>query len=507
MTMSTRRWIGYDWFKLGVAILLALFLLWLSLNGRDSAVTVLPAVLPTAATEPATAPQLIAPAPGAQVPAGSVTLSGQASPGTEVQISIDGSPAGKARAAGDGTWSLPVTIEQAGQHQVVVQTLDSTGGIAASANPVTLSVAAPQVVAPAMTLPAEPPLAGQVTLAGTGTPESEIEILVDGVSIGKTKVGADGNWSLPANLAAGTHEIVARALAATGQPAAASSPALLDMKAQPIAAPTIGFPTAGAQIDAAPFTMTGTGVPGSEIEILDGEQVLGTAKVGADGTWSFPVTPGLGAAAYNVRPKGGTAANPPISVEIKAAAANAPAEPAANSDLAIGFPADGAQIDVAPFTMTGTGTPGAELEILNSDQVLGTVQVGTDGTWSFPITPSAGTASYGVRPVGAETVVGTPIRVTAGADRVATCANLAVNCDAWVTRVGGLRLRLRSDANLQGQVIEFLPPGTQMTLLEGPRSDDGYSWWRARTLGGREGLGRRRGATNTARLMFVLATA
>jgi hypothetical protein len=137
--------------------------------------------------------------------------------------------------------------------------------------------------------------------------------------------------------------------------------------------------------------------------------------------------------------------------------------------------------------MTGTGTPGAELEILNSDQVLGTVQVGTDGTWSFPITPSAGTASYGVRPVGAETVVGTPIRVTAGADRVATCANLAVNCDAWVTRVGGLRLRLRSDANLQGQVIEFLPPGTQMTLLEGPRSDDGYSWWRARTLGGREG--------------------
>lgn len=48
--------------------------------------------------------------------------------------------------------------------------------------------------------------------------------------------------------------------------------------------------------------------------------------------------------------------------------------------------------------MTGTGAPGATIEIFDSDKVIGTATVGADGTWSFPITPSAGTAAYSARP-------------------------------------------------------------------------------------------------------------
>lgn len=64
---------------------------------------------------------------------------------------------------------------------------------------------------------------------------------------------------------------------------------------------------------------------------------------------------------------------------------------------------------------------------------------------------------------------------------------LAVGGQAWVTRAGGLPLRLRSAPNLQGNVLDRLQPGTQMTLLDGPQQSDGHAWWHIRASDGREG--------------------
>jgi Tfp pilus assembly protein FimV len=64
---------------------------------------------------------------------------------------------------------------------------------------------------------------------------------------------------------------------------------------------------------------------------------------------------------------------------------------------------------------------------------------------------------------------------------------LAVGGSAWVTRAGGLPLRLRSGPSLEGDVLDRLQPGTQMTLLEGPRQADGHAWWHIRTTDNREG--------------------
>jgi hypothetical protein len=80
-----------------------------------------------------------------------------------------------------------------------------------------------------------------------------------------------------------------------------------------------------------------------------------------------------------------------------------------------------------------------------------------------------------------------PIRVTYGAAQAATCAALAVGCEAWVTRERGFALRLRDGAGTGATILEKLPVGSQMTLIEGPQAADGYNWWRVRTLGGREG--------------------
>lgn len=64
---------------------------------------------------------------------------------------------------------------------------------------------------------------------------------------------------------------------------------------------------------------------------------------------------------------------------------------------------------------------------------------------------------------------------------------LHVGDTAFVKRAGGLPLRLRSQPSVSAQVLSLLAPGTQMTLLEGPRSADGHPWWRIRTTDNRTG--------------------
>ena len=64
---------------------------------------------------------------------------------------------------------------------------------------------------------------------------------------------------------------------------------------------------------------------------------------------------------------------------------------------------------------------------------------------------------------------------------------LSVGGNAWVTRAGGLPLRLRSAPSLDGNILDRLAPGTQMTLLAGPQDGSGHSWWHIRTTDGREG--------------------
>ncbi|GAB4197271.1 MAG: hypothetical protein OHK0022_15460 [Roseiflexaceae bacterium] len=69
---------------------------------------------------------------------------------------------------------------------------------------------------------------------------------------------------------------------------------------------------------------------------------------------------------------------------------------------------------------------------------------------------------------------------TASAPPAAT-GGLRAGNTAYVTRAGGLPLRLRSGPGLNHTIIDRLPPGTALTLLGGPQEADGHSWWNVRT--------------------------
>jgi hypothetical protein len=67
------------------------------------------------------------------------------------------------------------------------------------------------------------------------------------------------------------------------------------------------------------------------------------------------------------------------------------------------------------------------------------------------------------------------------AEAPAKTGGLAPGGTAWVTRAGGLPLRLRSGPSLEGKILDRLQPGTRLTLIEGPRQADGHAWWHIRT--------------------------
>jgi uncharacterized protein YhaN len=88
---------------------------------------------------------------------------------------------------------------------------------------------------------------------------------------------------------------------------------------------------------------------------------------------------------------------------------------------------------------------------------------------------------------GGKSAEGISVGTKSVASGSAAPGGLAAGASAWVTRAGGLPLRLRSGPSLNESVIDRLQPGTQMTLQDGPRNADGHAWWHIRTQDGKEG--------------------
>jgi large repetitive protein len=362
---SDRRaagWIGYDWFKLIVAIILILLLLWLSWGANPAA----PAL---------TAPALTAPAAGAQLPAGMVTFAGTGTPGSQVQVVVDGTPVGTATVGADGSWSLDADVSNPGQHAVTVTALGANGQPAAGVGPAeanfTVAEAAaaqPLVDAPRMTEPAQGAQlpAGTVTFAGTGTPGSQVQVAVDGAPVGVATVGADGSWSLDADITnPGQRSVVILPVGANGQPIPGVMPGVSSFTVAEAAAGGTGSGTTagsgatngntagtgstsgsgtnsgtsgggvalpqvlpailslnpGDAIQAGKQAIGGRGTPGKQVEVLNGDQVLGTATVGADGTWSFEWDATPGAYDLSVREEGINGNGPVVAITVSDAAA------------------------------------------------------------------------------------------------------------------------------------------------------------------------------------------
>jgi nucleoid-associated protein YgaU len=267
--------------------------------------------------------------------------------------------------------------------------------------------------APVMSTPAVD-ASGSTSLSGTGQPGSTVELWDGDVKLGSVEVGADGTWEFRGELEPGQASLVARTVDAEGnvleesEPLAVSVPETAATAGAAEAAPGEGS-TAELQPpvvdDQGGFSLSGTGQPGSMIEVWNGDVQVGTAEVGADGTWELsgelgPVEASL--VARTVDDEGNVLdESEPLAVSVPETSVPAGAAEAA--------PGEGATAALQPpevdarggFTLSGTGQAGSMVEIWDGEAKLGAAKVGADGTWEFSGELEPGEAALVARTVDA----------------------------------------------------------------------------------------------------------
>lgn len=251
------------------------------------------------------------------------------------------------------------------------------------------------------------------TLNGTGEAGATIRILDNGVEIGSATVDQSGNWRFTPNapLESIAHIFTAVATDPAGNSGQPSDGFTLNIDAQAPDVPVItsviddnNQPTVpvlpGQSTDDRQPILNGTGEPGATITIFDNGTPLGTAQVGENGSWTFPVPRNLSEGSHNLTvsatdPAGNTSAvSAPWTIVVDI---TPPAIPVLTSVVddqpgITGNLVSGQLTNDATPTLNGRGEAGATINVYldGNPASIGTTTVNSDGTWSFtPQTPLA----------------------------------------------------------------------------------------------------------------------
>ncbi|HDI4959167.1 TPA: BapA prefix-like domain-containing protein [Salmonella enterica] len=354
------------------------------------------------------------------------TLRGTTDIGSTVEVFIDGDSAGFATVDASGNWIFEIaTPLSESAHNVTVQATNANGqgGLSAPVG-ITIDLSAP--AQPIITSATDdvPGITGTLnngaltndsrpTLNGTGEAGATIRILDNGIEIGSATVDQSGNWRFTpdAPLESTSHLFTAVATDPAGNSGQPSDGFTLNIDAQAPDVPVItsviddnNQPTVpvlpGQATDDRQPILNGTGEPGATITIFDNGTPLGTAQVGENGSWTFPVLRNLSEGSHNLTvsatdPAGNTSAvSAPWTIVVDI---TPPASPVLTSVVddqpgITGNLVSGQLTNDATPTLNGRGEAGATINVYldGNSASIGTTTVNSDGTWSFtPQTPLA----------------------------------------------------------------------------------------------------------------------
>jgi hypothetical protein len=314
------------------------------------------------------------------IPNRTAQISGTAVPGAYVVINGDD----QVQAGTDGKWSHqleglklgsnPVTLEQyVGSEKTGTTTIDAELKVA----PVKGAVSFPD------------DLDQDAVLSGTAQPGATIVIRdVDGEEIARTQARlGSGAWSTPITApdAGGDYDLRVHQEIddeATGE---------IIVTAPYGAAVEITAPVEGMAHDGGPVTLRGTGEVGAQVAVREQGRttVLGTAEVLANGQWTIRtsnVDDRKHVLEATQSGKGNNTTRSTVTLN--------PENDGVTQPFELSTPADKSTV-IAPtnqVTFTGKGTTGALVEIMNASnsRVIGTAEIGQDGTWT-----TAGVVGFG----------------------------------------------------------------------------------------------------------------
>ena len=249
-------------------------------------------------------PVLETPADGSATNDTTPTFTGLTFPGAQVDIFVDGNPIGTTTANSSGNFTFtPGSPLALGNHQARANAqVNGETSALSDINDFAIDVTAP--AAPTLNKPAD----GEVTndrtptFTGRAEPGADVEVFVDGDSIGTTTANGNGDFSFTptASLAAGPHEAFVGATDPAGNDSPQSNTNGFRIDTEDPAAPGITSPAEGGSTGDSTPTITGTAEPGSEVIIrIDGDKV-GSTTADANGNFSFTVSDALSPGEYEV---------------------------------------------------------------------------------------------------------------------------------------------------------------------------------------------------------------
>ena len=300
------------------------------------------------------------------------TISGTATPGIVVVVTIDGSPAGMVTANAAGAWSFtPGSNLGDGPHTVIAVVM---GGATTAMDGADFTV--DTVTTVAITEPATGTRSTDTTptISGTGEVGAMVTVTVDGVPLDIVTVAADGTWSVEVDpaLAEGDHAFVAATMDAAGNTAMDAVVYTVDLST----AVAITSPADTSRVMTATPTISGTSEVGAMVVVsVDGTEI-GTVTVAADGTWSIDVTTALAEGDHTVSASAtdtlGNTASTESDFEVDLGNTVAWLQPTVTGDT-------------TP-ELSGTGEPGATVVVTIDEVVVGTATVDAEGNWTLQVT-------------------------------------------------------------------------------------------------------------------------
>ncbi len=342
-------------------------------------------------------------------------LSGTAEPGGIVTIYDGENVLGSTTADESGAWSFTTPELGEGEHSLITTVTDAAGNIGPQSDAVTFTVdITDPEAATNLVLTREPDGAeiapGGITnstmpvLSGQAEPGSIVTVSDGETLLGSVAVDEDGSWSFTSPmLEPGAHSLTTVVTDAAGNSGPASEPVTFTLDTSTPAAPadlqvsndesgTAIVITNGFTNDTTPL-LSGSGTPNGVVTIYDGDNVLGSVAVNGEGNWSFN-TPALGdgdhtLSAVLTSPAGNSSApSEPLVITIDTIEPDAAVNLQLRNDINNTIVAqNGFTNDTTPV-LSGEAESGSTVSIYNGDELLGTVTVNSDNTWSFtPATP------------------------------------------------------------------------------------------------------------------------
>ncbi|WP_461472475.1 Ig-like domain-containing protein [Microbacterium sp. HJ5] len=315
-------------------------------------------------------------------------IAGFAEPNTTVTVIVDGITLGTAPVNGAGAWTFtPLAPLDEGPHSATATATDAAGNVSGAATPVGFIVDTVAPPAPVITSPADGSRTNDTTpsIVGTAEPLSEVEVFIDGVSVGTTPADGDGDWVLPLTtpLAEGPHTASATATDAAGNTGPESADVTFTVDLTAPGAPIVTAPADGSTTNDATPPVSGTAEPGSTVNVSIDGALAGTAAADpVTGAWTFQPTTPLGDGAHTASATATDAAGNtgPVSNTVAFTVDTVVAPPV------ITAPADGSSTTDTTPDISGTAEPGSTVTVVIDGATVGTATADpATGAWTLPL--------------------------------------------------------------------------------------------------------------------------